>query len=62
MSIGGKMLPAIFITVIISFFIGWFSKDYKWINAANKGKVMVVNGDLYDVRRHTESHEGSVEK
>jgi hypothetical protein len=46
----------------LCFAAGWVLKDYKWTSAAKKGKVMVVDGDLYDVKRHTETHGGSVEE
>jgi len=56
------MIPAIAITAILAFLLGWTFKDYKWTKAAKTGKVMVVDGDLYDVKRHTETHGGSVEE
>jgi len=51
------MLPAIAITAIIAFALGWVFKDYKWTKAAKTGKVMVVDGDLYDVTKHRDLKE-----
>lgn len=56
------MLPAIAITAIIAFALGWVFKDYRWTSAAKNGKIMVVDGDMYKVKQHTETHGGSVEK
>ncbi len=46
----------------LAFFLGWFCKDYKWTKAARTGKIMVVDGDMYKVKRYTETHGGSVEE
>jgi hypothetical protein len=56
------MLPAILLSSIVGFFMGWIFKDYRWANAAKKGKIMVVDGDMYKVTQYTDTHGGTVEK
>jgi len=56
------MLPAVLVTGIICFALGWVYKDYRWTNAAKNGKIMVVDGDMYKVKRHSETSGGSVEE
>ncbi len=56
------ILPGLIIAGIIGFVMGWVFKDYKWTKAAKTGKVMVVDGDLYDVKRHPETNGGTVEE
>jgi len=56
------MLPAIILTAIVAFIGGWVLKDQKWVSAAKKGKIMVVDGNMYKVKQYTETHGGSVEE
>lgn len=56
------MLPAILISSMFGFFAGWIFKDYRWANAAKKGKIMVVDGDMYKVSQYTDTRGGAVEE
>jgi len=56
------MLPAVLVTGIICFALGWVFKDLKWVKAAKTGKIMVVDGDMYKVKSFTETQGGSVEE
>lgn len=51
------MLPAIIVTAILAFALGWVFKDYKWTRAAKTGKIMVVDGDMYKVKTYAEKSE-----
>jgi len=52
------MLPAALILGGLCFAIGWIFKDYRWTKAANTGKVMVVDGIMYKVKKYIEPNEG----
>lgn len=48
------MLPAIALTAIIAFLLGWTLKDYRWTKASKNGKVVVVDGNMYKVKPYVE--------
>lgn len=47
---------------ILAFILGWYLKDYKWVKAAKKDKIMVVDGNMYKVKQYAENSGGSVER
>lgn len=51
------MLPAIALTAILAFLLGWTLKDYRWTKASKTGKIVVVNGDMYKVKPYVETVE-----
>lgn len=48
------MLPAIALTAIIAFLLGWTLKDYRWTKASKTGKIVVVDGNMYKVKPYAE--------
>ena len=55
------MIPIIVLITICGFAMGWAFCSYSWAKAAKNGKIKVVDGEMYKVKMHSDTHGGSVE-
>lgn len=51
------MLLACGVVGVLAFWAGWVLKDQKWKRAAFNKRVMVVDGEMYQVKQYTPPEE-----